>query len=190
MIKLTGSLTIRIIKGKYGDFRVGKLQTEIGEFAVKDSMFDQYDEGRYGGYFLISRIYNGSYSVSSRVVVQLCADIHSVELSNESIEQQQAESFEQDPIEKESPALDKAQNTPPPVDNESDLGYPTEPSESVVTQKDSDSDAALFGALWPLSDHFKIDSTVDRKTFRLQRDRLHELGYTFKAIGQVWLKPE
>ena len=57
MIKLPGVLHIRIITGRNGDFRVGRLVTDIGEFAVKDAELDQYDEGRYEGYFGISQIY-------------------------------------------------------------------------------------------------------------------------------------
>jgi hypothetical protein len=202
MIKLPGTLIIRIINGKYGDFRVGQLLTEIGEFAVKDPMFDQYDEGRYEGDFVISKIYIGPYTVSNRVVVQLCADIDSVVLSSAAVEQQEDEAFEQDPIEKEQSlsSSDPETSTETQLSDQSetasledesstdegDLGY-----ESTT---DADSDEAklrdLFGLLWPLGQSVKLDSTVDRSILRQQRDKLDELGYTFKAVGQVWSKTE
>lgn len=50
-------------------------------------------------------------------------------------------------------------------------------------------DAKLFGLLWPLGDHIKLDASMDRNLFRAQRDRLKELGYSFKPIGQLWTKP-
>ena len=187
MINIPGCLVIRIINGKYGEFRVGQLQTEIGQFSVKDPMFDQYDEGRYDGIFCISRIYNGPYTVSNRVVIQLCADIHSVDLSSANIEQQQeSEPFEQDPIEKEqdSPALIDTPKELPESEETNDLGYSSEP---VVDGPDAEM-RKLFGTMWPLGQSVKLDSTVDRQTFRLRRDKLLDLGYRFKAMGQVWLK--
>ncbi len=194
MIKLPGTLIIRIINGMYGDFRVGQLLTEVGGFAVKDPMFDQYDEGRYEGDFVISKIYNGPYTVSNRVVVQLCADIDSVVLSSAAVEQQEDEAFEQDPIEKEqslsSSDLEVSKETQPSdqsaiatleddsANNEGDLGY-ADTNEAELRD--------LFGLLWPLGQNVKLDSTVDRAVLRQQRDKLDELGYTFKAVGQIWL---
>lgn len=209
MIKLPGTLIIRIITGKFGDFSVGQLQTEIGEFAVKDSMFDQYEEGRYEGDFVISKIYNGSYSVSNRVISQVCANIDSVELSTADVEEQAEEAFEQDPIEKEqslstqdaksidqdtttSLENDSASNVNVSSetidDNEGDLGY----ESTTDTDTDVDSELRdLFGILWPLGQRVKLDSTVGRSILRRQRDKLNdELGYTFKAVDQVWLKTD
>ncbi len=202
MIKLSGTLTIRIRESRYGAFSVGQLLTEIGEFAVKDSMFDQYEEGRYEGDFVISKIYNGSYTISNRVISQVCADINSVELSTADVEEQAEEAFVQDPIEKEQSlstheASSRDESTAASLkddstsvkdessetigNDESDLGY-----ESTT---DADSEMRdLFGLLWPLGQRVKIDSTVDRKLIRQQRDKLNELGYTFQAVGQVWLK--
>ena len=34
MIKLRGTLSIRTINGRNGDFNIGRLTTEIGEFSV------------------------------------------------------------------------------------------------------------------------------------------------------------
>ncbi len=202
MIKIPATLIIRIINGMYGDFRVGQLLTEIGEFAVKDPMFDQYDEGRYEGDFVISKIYNGPYTVSNRVVVQLCADIDSVVLLSAAVEQQEDEAFEQDPIENEqslsSSELETSNKAQPSEQSETafledesttdegDLGY--EPT----TDADSDESELreLFGLLWPLGSSVKLDSTVNRIVLRQQRDKLDELGYTFKAVGQVWSKIE
>ena len=45
MIKLEGKLKTKVIHGRNGDFTVGTLSTNIGEFNVKDSILDQYVEG-------------------------------------------------------------------------------------------------------------------------------------------------
>ena len=48
----------------------------------------------------------------------------------------------------------------------------------------------LFGFLWPLTSEVKLDATVCRKKFRLQRDQLKALGYAFKPVGQLWIKTD
>lgn len=50
-------------------------------------------------------------------------------------------------------------------------------------------DQALFGLLWPLGSQVKLDATQDRKVLKQQRDRLDALGYQFRAVGQLWVKP-
>ena len=40
MISIEGRLHIKIITGIHGPFRIGSLQTEIGEFSVKDKILD------------------------------------------------------------------------------------------------------------------------------------------------------
>jgi hypothetical protein len=36
---------VRKIFGKYGEFAIGSIQTPIGEFSVKQSELDEYEEG-------------------------------------------------------------------------------------------------------------------------------------------------
>ena len=50
---------------------------------------------------------------------------------------------------------------------------------------DSD-DAALFGLLWPLGESVKLDSTIDRRTLRVQIARLGVLGYALNFKTQEW----
>ncbi|WP_299259605.1 DUF3275 family protein [uncultured Kushneria sp.] len=49
-----------------------------------------------------------------------------------------------------------------------------------------DQDIELFGHQWPLGDSVKLDSTVDRGTFRAQVTRLKQMGYRFDATTQTW----
>ncbi len=101
MIKLSGVLTIRVINGRFGDFRIGRLLTDIGEFSVKDAVLDQYDEGSYEGEFGVIKIYPSHYSTGGRLVVEVRAELGSIALSNINLLEQEttSNSLEQDPIE-------------------------------------------------------------------------------------------
>ena len=60
-IRINGTLVIKEIKGANGKFCVGDLTTPIGEFKVKESILDQFSEGRYEGEFLVENFYLSSY---------------------------------------------------------------------------------------------------------------------------------
>lgn len=79
MIKLSGSVHIRSIDGRNGSFNVGRLTTEIGEFAVKRGI-EEFDPGAYSGEFTISRIYPASYVIGGRSIVEVRADIEAIAL--------------------------------------------------------------------------------------------------------------
>ncbi len=177
MIKVSGILHIKIVTGRNGDFRVGRLDTDIGEFAVKDAELDQYEEGRYEGQFGIDRIYPGSYLAGSRFVVEVRATLGMIDLASVDDTEPTISGLEQDPLD-EAPAV-------VPVVAEV---VATEIKAEGVEQLETGSDADLFGLLWPLANTLKLDPTVDRNVFRKQRDRLKALGYSFEPIGQQWTK--
>ncbi|NOU22265.1 MAG: DUF3275 family protein [Methyloglobulus sp.] len=175
MIKVSGVLHIKVISGRNGDFRVGRLVADIGEFAVKDAELDQYEEGRYEGEFGISQISPSYYSTGGRLVVEVRARLGMIDLASVNDPEPTLSGLEQDPLD-EPPAA-------------------VAPQEVVAVTKDegiaaleTETDAELFGLLWPLASPLKLDPTVDRNVFRKQRDRLKALGYTFEPIGQQWLK--
>ena len=187
MITVNGRLAIKIINGRNGAFRVGTLQTEIGEFSVKDKILDQYDEGSYQGMFDVSKIFSSTYSTGSRLVVEVRAVLENISLVNvDEVEPEQLEALEQDP-------LDEEKDTGKVSTEIENMPESTESSNSEQkSQKDDEAeecdDAVLFGLLWPLQETFKLDPTVDRELFRRQRDRLKSLGYRFNPIGQFWAK--
>jgi hypothetical protein len=80
LLKLSGNLSIRTINGRNGDFNVATLVTDIGEFAVRNALLDQYDEGRYEGEFGISRIFLGHYQPGNRMVIEIRATIETMAL--------------------------------------------------------------------------------------------------------------
>jgi hypothetical protein len=187
MISVSGCLAIKIINGRHGAFRVGNLQTEIGEFAVKDKILDQYDEGSYEGLFDISKIFSSTYSTGSRLVVEVRAVLENIALANAgTIEPDQFDPLEQDPLDEEQDDADDDVPAETEVTAESDERLQRDDEQQNESEKSEDE--KLFGLLWPLQDSFKLDPTVDRVVFRLQRERLKAIGYRFVAVGQYWVK--
>ncbi len=173
MLKLSGVLTIRTIDGRNGPFNVGRLITELGEFSVKDTLLDQYEEGKYEGDFGISRIYPSYYLAGGRLVVEVRATLETMALAG--IDALTAEDVE--------PAAE-----PDPIE-ETPATKPDLVASSDRTTVDDDPDSQLFGELWPLEGKVKLDPTVDRARFRRQKEQLKKLGYLFQPLGQYWEKP-
>ncbi len=188
MISVPGCLAIKIINGRHGDFRVGNLQTDIGEFSVKDKILDQYDEGSYEGLFDISKIFSSTYSTGSRLVVEVRAVLENIALANAgTIEPEQFGSLEQDPLDEEQDAA-KDHHVPEKIEVTAKSGDDLQQGSVQQQETGKSEDEKLFGLLWPLQDCFKLDPTVDRVIFRHQRERLKAMGYKFVAVGQYWDK--
>ncbi|MDE0855310.1 MAG: DUF3275 family protein [Nevskia sp.] len=190
MITVSGTLAIRTIAGSRGNFNIGRLHTEIGEFAVKDSLIEEYEEGRYKGEFGISSIFPSTYFAGGRTVVEVRARLGSIALENITAlhDADHAAPAEPDPIEASAPAAVQVEAPRSVVEPAAPAG------ESSETTSDTSADAefrALFGELWPLGDTVKLDPTVDRQRFRLQVKAIGKsgLGYIFQPVGQVWVKP-
>jgi hypothetical protein len=193
MISIEGRLMIKIINGRNGPFRVGSLLSDIGEFAVKDKILDQYDEGSYRGLFTISKIFSSTYSTGSRLVVEVRAVLENISLANvDAIEPEQHESLEQDPLDEEKDEnleVTKPDHSIEPTDSDGLIEpIDSEDEDHNDLTPEELSDKKLFGLLWPLQDSFKLDPTVSRVTFREQRERLKSLNYKFNPIGQYWTK--
>lgn len=193
MITVSGTLAIRTIAGSRGNFNVGRLFTEIGEFAVKDSLIEEYDEGRYKGEFGIANIFPSTYFAGGRTVVEVRARLGSIALENITAlhAADHAAPAEPDPIEAPAPAA--AAPAAPSATASSETAPRAAPSETDEAAVDASGDvesrhAALFADLWPLAAEVKLDPTVDRVRFRAQRDALKELGYRFQPVGQIWVK--
>lgn len=175
MLKLSGVLTIRTIDGRNGPFNVGRLVTDLGEFSVKETLLDQYEQGKYEGDFGISRIYPSYYLAGGRLVVEVRATLETMALAGiDALTAEDVEpAAEPDPIE-ETPTvtLDRVAT-----------------GDEVTASGDTDPDAQLFGELWPLGSKVKLDPTVDRARFRRQKEQLKQLGYQFQPLGQYWEQP-
>lgn len=190
MLKLSGTLAIRTIQGSRGAFNVGRLLTEIGEFAVKDSLIEEYDEGRYKGEFGIIAITPSTYFAGGRTVVEVRARLGSIALEDIAAlaGDDRSPITEPDPIESEPVLAAPAAVTEETAAEVATSDEPIPPEGEAIDDADAIERAlqALFGTLWPLDARVKLDPTVDRSLFRTQRDKLKELGYRFQPVGQVW----
>lgn len=196
MIKLDGKLKTKVIHGRNGDFTVGTLITNIGEFSVKDPMLDQYAEGEYDGEFMISKIFPSSYAWSGGVRVEIRAVIESFSIICSDEKPMPTEQVP-DPIAENTSA--QAAQVPADVQKQSvkTKAQSKTQSNDVKSQKAqevSDSETistAIFGDIQVTNqpgDEIKLDPTIDRQLFRQQRDALREMNYQFDAKRQVWVK--
>jgi hypothetical protein len=205
MIRIPGQLAVKIIPGRFGDFRVGKLTCSIGEFVIKSGELDQYEEGKYDGEFNIVQIRSSMYTTNGRVVVEVRAftdgwDLDNVdELSKD--ESRHVSPQEVDPAEEEAKTSVASPDVPAPESApiQASTGDKATPAVEAPTPASSESseptsvtethaDADLFGAIWPLGELVKLDATVDRLKLRKQRDRLDKLGYEFRPLKQDWIR--
>lgn len=207
MITIPGQLAIKTIHGRNGDFKVGCLQTSFGAFKVKDRELDQYREGKYDGEFIIANIFSSSYQIPGGMIIETRAQLGGMTLSGinqlSKDEAHQISPREVDPIEEErvtAQPLTAAPATQPPAEATTSPGknpladdtpFPIKPAKSPKTARQdlpaaATDDAALFGDLWPLAEVFKLDTTVDRRRLRQQRDRLYALEYEFDELRQEW----
>ena len=211
-----GQLAIRTIPGRNGRFTVGRLTTRLGLFHVKDPELEQYPEGKYEGEFVIRYIYPKAYPVGDGMRFEIRANLDGMTLSGiDKLSKAEARAFaaqDVDPLDEElgtppatTPAAaekSKSRSKPEPASVQASkdplvdttpFGVDT-PSATVAASGGPESDdAALFGILWPLEESVKLDSTIDRRTLRLQIARLNQLGYAFDATAQQWnlqLAPE
>ncbi len=182
IVVISGSLTIREINGRNGPFKVGKLNTQLGEFAVKDALLDQYNPGTYEGNFGIGRIYPSYYVAGGRIVVEVRASIENMALSGiDDVLPEEVAFVEPDPADSEVIEADTH-----PVDSDSVETTEVTNNPEAEVDPDADPDVELFGSLMPLGDSVKLDPTVKRKVLRAQCDRLKEHGYQFNPAKQVW----
>ncbi|KWV16572.1 DUF3275 family protein [Xanthomonas translucens pv. translucens] len=207
-IVVPGQLTLRTVRGKYGPFPVGRLSTHLGVFEVKDPELEQYPEGKYDGEFVIRYIFPKSYPVGGGMRFEIRASLDGMTLNGiEKLSRDEARSFatqDVDPLEEElgaqpvatsaKPARASRPAKPAPLEASADPLIDTTPFgvdapppvESAAPGSEEDPDAALFGALWPLGESVKLDSTIDRRALRAQIARLNELGFALDFKTQEW----
>lgn len=201
MITISGQLAIKTIRGRNGDFNVGRLETSIGEFVTKNAELDQYREGKYEGDFIITEIRPSMYTTGGRMVIELRAHLGGMTLSNiDKLTRDEAHGIspqELDPADEEdqSPRIAAAVAAPvatetltssDPLVDTTPFGVDTPAQAAEKAEVEQQQDAELFGPLWPLLPIVKLDATVNRRVLRQQRDRLDQLGYDFDPRTQRW----
>lgn len=171
MYKFKGTLTVRKIFGRYGEFAIGSIQTPIGEFSVKQAELDEYQEGSYAGSFVISNIKTISSAFgTNKLILESRArldSIHIDEIDNSPV----ASVTEADPI-TEVTDIDFKQ---------------VEASTKVVTDEDLHN---LFNeaeiATIEQGEQITLDPTNDRGTLRQQQNYLKSNGWKFNMQEQAW----
>ncbi|CAG0933512.1 hypothetical protein PLCT1_02392 [Planctomycetaceae bacterium] len=198
MINLPGNLYIRSVHGRDGDYSVGRLVTDIGEFVLRDALLGQYEEGHYEGEFGIAEIFPASYVAGGRMVIEIRATLASLVLAAiEDLHGGPADSValaDSGPVEPEK-GEDTSQviapNNGQPAEN--DGMHDGQPAQDEIFPATGDAgddgaDLHLFGTLWPLGDAVRLDTSVSRAVFRQQKERMKALGYAFQASGQLWVR--
>lgn len=189
-VALPGRLQVKWINGRNGEFAVGQLLTSLGEFRVKESLLDQFDEGTYEGTFWISRIFSKSYEYRGNITIETRAVLADLQIEEESKQPAEQEPPELDPIDEPPPAP-----TPPPLRIVVPPRRPPVPSQAVRKQLPGPQDLEpedleLFGdeiaELLRQQGTVKLDPSIDRARLRTQRKRLGELGYAFDSRTQTF----
>lgn len=208
MIKLT-DITLRVKKirqGRYGDFCVADLSTELGDFKVKDPLLDQFEDGEYTGTVWISEIYLAQYIAWGKGVTEIRARLHDLQVDGAQDLSPEPEHFEQDPAEEvvsapkqaQRPVQHVANNTQAPkvVSNLAQvkerlqqIGRKTSGAPQPASDSNNEQLVQLFGDMWPLicsRSPVKFDPTVERLILRQQTVAIKDLGYQFVATEQTW----
>ncbi|WP_434040695.1 DUF3275 family protein [Pseudomonas aeruginosa] len=201
-IVVPGQLTLRTIHGRNGPFKVGRLVTPIGKFVVKDAELEQYPEGKYNGEFIIRYIDSKAYPTCDGMRFEIRASLDGMTLSGiDKLSKAEAHAFatlEVDPLDEElatqpltpaampAPASVPVRASTDPLIDTRPFSVDAPPATGAASSSPDSDDAALFGLLWPLGESVKLDSTIDRRTLRLQIARLGVLGYALDFKSQQW----
>lgn len=179
MISIPGSLSIKSISGRFGNFNVGTLECSIGTFAVKDQTIDQFEEGVYYGSFCIVKISMRTYPANGKIITEQCALLDSIVLS-----QVEETPFYPEPVIHEQDPLVEDLEVKRQLETQSQL------IENAAESNDAEKGliALSFATNWPLKNTVKIDSTIDRADMRRQKEYLENNGYAFDALTQEWSK--
>lgn len=194
MIILEGNITNKVINGKNGEFSVGNLTTEIGQFKIRNQLLDQFDEGEYRVRVSIRHLDLNSYMLKRNgiTITEIEAHIDHIEVIDADIKMIESESVEPDA------SIEHEKTTRNPADPELEINADTDKSdvdkpiqtdetlEELTAESDQSELKKLFGILWPLGDVVQLDSTTPRTQFIRQKDYLKANGYKFHSPDQTW----
>lgn len=184
LVTIRGTLRVRYVRGRYGDFPVGELETAIGTFAVRDSKdnawLETLEAGEYLGDFEISELSLYSYKSFGELRTSIRAEIAAYHFDGYDDEVEQTPQLAQDPLEEEEGAIPDSfsRDTLSSVDDSDDEDDSGENPHVVLL--------ASFDEDWRYGDAYRIDTTIGRANIVQCRNALTALGYRFDAPSQHW----
>ena len=185
----------RIRQSRNGAFCIADLTTDFGEFKVKESLLDQFDEGTYEATVWIDEIYMGQYVAYGKAVTEIRARLRDVQVLTEDQRPVTEEIVEPDPLEEQpqpAPVIQKPPVQEEPRDKRWDK-FKKSKEEAAPVQDAEESETAnnLFDEeTWSAMERampVKLDASVDRALLRQQAGMLRQRGYRFDAKQQIWL---
>lgn len=209
MIRANGA-TLRIKKirqSRNGAFCVADLSTDFGEFKVKDTILDQFEEGEYQATVWISEIFLAQYISYGKAVTEMRARLHELQVDSAAqLDDSRSEPTEPDPLDEErlaakvAPAAAQIEDEKPKPSRLDALriklqGVGTRKGKATPADKEPEAsnDAShlkLFGeaisGLIQNREAVKLDATIDRAVLRQQAAMMHQLDYIFDPKQQIW----
>ncbi|SSC09311.1 DUF3275 family protein [bacterium endosymbiont of Bathymodiolus sp. 5 South] len=174
MYKFKGTLLVRKIFGKYGEFAIGSIQTPIGQFSVKQSELDEYEEGTYEGRFVISKIQtvSGGFG-SNKLILESRATLDKIHIDE----------IDEAPVE----VITEAD----PITEDSNIDF--EKVEASAKSNSKEDLHNLFNeqeiATIEQGEQVTLDPTSNRGVFRQQKNYLKSNDWKFNMQEQAWYLP-
>lgn len=174
MYQFKGTLIVRKIFGKYGEFAIGTIQTPIGEFSVKQAQLDEYQEGTYEGRFVVSNIrtISGGFG-TNKLILESRATLDSIH------------------IDEIDPAPVEAITEADPITEADNVDF-----EQVAASTQSTTDVDLQNlfnaqeiATIEQGEAVVLDPSNDRGILRQQHNYLKTNAWKFNMQEQAWYLP-
>lgn len=174
MYHFKGTLVVKKIHGRYGEFAVGSIQSPIGDFSVKQKELDQFEEGIYQGKFTISNIQASTSSFgSNKLILENRAELAAIHIDVID-ETEVEETTEVDPITEDKDVELKEVNISKSETNDEDLLNLFDEEQIKNIQNKSD---------------VVLDPT-NRMILRQQTAYLKSKKWKFNMQKQLWYLPQ
>lgn len=189
-----GSIAVKVINGRNGDFTVGTFETDLGVFKIRDPLLDQFEEGEYRVKAVINKLSINSYLAkqSGILITNIEADISSIDVLEEKKTPVQEDRIEPDVTVEDKSGVKEADKKPKSEPKKGKIVLGKKKKPEPVKQEGSKDEgnelADLFGHLWPLDATVSLDMAAPRQLIVKQVSELKKLGYKFDASKQRWNK--
>ena len=200
---INGTLRVRTISGRNGDFNIADLITACGQFRIKDQFLDQFEPGEYIGRFEIAELKIACYTLETgRSINEMRAILADYDIDMEEdipVDNSLEKVIPPDPIDEKDvlpqvPSTDVASEATNDIDaiNDAESSSKQEEHDALLTLFNNDEelvDSVLNGDTVTLDP--SIASVMDggvngRVLFREQRDYLKKNGWSFNVKTQTW----